>query len=184
MKIYLLAAALCLISVAYAQESTGETQSIRCSALAHIHTAITTPPEFSQAMANSATFYSGVFVAFREDRTGATSNNGEIGQRRDTVEVELRNTWQSKPDVVVGEMALCNTWRANYAEKLPAYLAETRSGDASAQSLVRLVGVPPTLPASGQVEKWRPIVAMAFSAWAKTGLNTGGEAREALKKKL
>lgn len=184
MKIYQLAASLCLISVAYAQESTSESQSIRCSALAHIHTVISTPPEFNEVMTNSGIFYNGIFSALRESRTGASSTNGEVSQRRDSIEAELRKTWKSKPEVVVSEMALCDSWRAIYAEKIRAYMAETGSEEPSAQSLIRLVGIPPTLPASGRIDKWRPIVAMAFGTWAETGSQTGGEAREALKKQL
>ena len=184
MKNYLLVASLCLIPIAYAQESTGETQSIRCSALAHIHTVITTPPEFNEGMTNSGIFNSAVFAAFRESRTGSSSTNGDVNKRRDTIEAELRNTWKSKPEVVISEMALCNSWRANYAGKIQSFMGENRSKAPTPQSIIDLVGSPPTFPAAGQVDKWRPIVSMAFRAWAETGSQTAGEARDEIRKKL
>lgn len=173
-----------LCSASYAQESAGETQSLRCSALAHIHTVIATPAAFNESVTNMGIFYSDAYAAFRESRTNASSTNGEIGQRRDTIESELRKTWKSKPEIVVSEMALCNSWRTTFAEKIPAYIAGTNSDKATAQGIVQLVGTPPTSPASGQVEKWRPIVAIAFNAWAETGSQTGGEVRDSVKRKL
>jgi hypothetical protein len=180
----LLPALLLLSSTSFAQESPGETQSIRCAALAHIHTVISTPPEFNESMANMTMLFTNTYTSFREIRTGSTTTNGVIGRRQDTVEAELRDTWKSKPVVVVEEMALCNTWRANFAERIPAYMASLGSKEPSAKGLVQLVGKPPIAPRPGEVEKWQPATKMAFDAWAETGSQTGGEARDALRKQL
>lgn len=83
------AAFLLFALTANAQESPAETQSIRCGALAHILTVIATPPAFNEAMGHSAMFYSVVFAALRDARTGAAGTNGEISGRRDTIEAEL-----------------------------------------------------------------------------------------------
>lgn len=180
----LLPVILLLCSASYAQESAGETQSLRCSALARIHTVITTPAAFNESITNMAIFYADAYAAFRESRTNASSTNGEIRQRGDTIESELRKTWKSKPEIVVSEMALCNSWRAAFAEKIPAYMARANTEKATVQGIVQLMGIPPTSPAFGQVEKWRPIVAMAFNAWAETGSQTSGEVRDSVKKQL
>ena len=185
MKNLIVLLAICqLCSASHAQESAGETQSLRCSALAHIHTVITTPPAFNESMANSAIFYSDVYLAFREFRTGASSTNGAVSQRQDTIESELKNTWKSKPAIVISEMALCNSWRVNFAEKVPSYLATLGTKKPTPQEITQLVGTPPTSPATGQVEKWRPIVTMAFDAWAETGSLTGGQVRDSVRKQL
>lgn len=180
MKRPIILASLFLFSSAFAQESPSETQAIRCGALSHILTIIATPPAFNEAMGQSAGFYSGVFGAFIEARTGSGGTNGEISSRRDTVEAELRRTWQAKPDIVVREMAICNTWRAEFAPRIAALNGEIRS---SAQ-VIQVVGVPPIEPRVGEIDKWRPIVTTAFAAWADSGSMTGGEAKSAIKKNL
>ena len=137
-----------------AQEAPGETQAIRCSALAYIHTNLTSPPAFNVAMGKSAEFYGGVFAAFQEERTGAGATNGEVSLRRDGVEAELRRSWRSRPAIIVSEMALCNTWRAEFAPRIGAANGAIRSG----KQIVEIVGAPPSEPAEGEVEKWRPLV--------------------------
>jgi hypothetical protein len=87
-------ASLFLALTANAQESPAETQSIRCGALTHILTVIATPPAFNENMGHSAMFYSEVFAALKEVRTGAAGTNGETFARRDSIEAELRRTGQ------------------------------------------------------------------------------------------
>lgn len=183
MKKYLLLLSVSVISLAHAQESISETQSIRCSALAHIHTVIITPPAFNDAMTNMSIFNSEVYAAFQTTRTGSFLTNGQVYKRRDFVEAELRETWKSKPEAVVNEMALCNSWRAAYAGKVQAYMAQT-SKQSDPQAVIRLVGSPPGFPAAGQVEKLRPIVSMAFQAWAQSGSKTGGELNDEIRQQL
>lgn len=85
-----------------------------------------------------------------------------------------------KPEVVIREMALCNTWRAEYAPRLAAVNGDTRTGNQMAEAL----GLPPTEPRPGEADKWRPIVTTGFAAWVESGSKTGGEARAAIKKQL
>jgi hypothetical protein len=120
MKTYLLASTLLIASSVQAQESRAETQAIRCAAVSYLHTNITTPPAFNEAMGNSVQFYQQVFAAFRQVRTGAAPTNGEVSQRRDLVIAEFKGTYPVNPDAVVREAALCNTWRAEYGPKIDA----------------------------------------------------------------
>lgn len=180
MKIQILAASLLFASSVHAQESLGETQSIRCSALANVMTNISSPPAFNEAMAQTTEFYSGVFAAFRETRTGASATHGEVSGRRDTVLVELRKTWQTNPEGVVQELALCNSWRAEFGPRISTLAGEVRDG----KRLIEIVGAPPNMAKPGEADKWRPIAQTAFIAWAAAGSKTGGEARTEIKKKL
>ena len=180
MKTQIFVAALLFSLNAQAQESPAESQAIRCGALTHIHTIISSPPAFNEAMAQATEFYGGVFAAFRETRTGSSATNGEVSGRRDTVEAELRKTWQTKPELVVREMALCNSWRAEFAPRIAAFNSEIRNG----KQAIEIVGTPPSAPSPGEIDKWRPIVSTAFTAWAESGSKTGGEARSELKKNL
>ena len=180
MKIQILVILTFLASDVYAQESSSETQSIRCSALMHVLTNITTPPNFNGAMAQANEFYSGVFATFREARTGSRATNGEVSNRRDTIEAELREAWQAKPAAVVQELALCNTWRAEYAPRLAAQGGEIRSG----KQLMEIVGSPPAKPRDGEADKWVPIANIAFTAWSAAGSKAGGETKAELRRQL
>jgi hypothetical protein len=180
MKIKYFAFSVLLASAAHAQESLGETQSIRCSALSYIHTVIATPPPFNEAMTSMALVFSQAYAAFRTVRTGATMTNGEVSARRSTVEAEFRRTWKAKPEILVREMALCNTWRAQYALRFAAAKFDSTSPEA----LIGVIGIPPSNPAVGEEEKWRPVVNMAFEAWEEAGLKTGQEARAEFKEQL
>ena len=77
-------------------------------------------------------------------------------------------------------MALCNTWRAEFALRIGAANGAIRSG----KQIVEIVGTPPSEPAEGEVEKWRPLVSGAFNAWSAAGSKTGGESRDEIKRKL
>ena len=180
LKLQLLSTLLIFATGLHAQESAGETQSIRCGALTHVLTSITTPSAFNEAMAQSTEFYSGVFASFREARTGAAATNGEISDRRDTVQAELRKTWRSKPEGVVQELALCNSWRAEYAPRIAALNGEIRSS----RQLSQIVGSPPTRARDGETEKWAPIASTGFTAWAESGSQTGGEAKAEARRKI
>lgn len=180
MKLRIFLVSILIATTAHAQESTSETQSIRCSALTHVLTNIDTPPEFNEAMAQTTRFYSGVFASFREARTGQAPTNGEVSGRRDTVEAELRTTWRSKPEVIVQELALCNSWRAEYAPRLAAVNGEI----SSAKQLLEVVGSPPTKPRTGEADKWRRIASIGFTAWAAAGSQTGGETKAELKRQI
>lgn len=179
-KLQVLLASILVTTCAHAQESSSETQSIRCSALTRILTIIDSPPEFNDAMAGSTQFYSGVFASFRKARTRAAITNGEISGRRDTVEIELRKTWQSRPEAVVQELALCNSWRAEFAPRLAALSGEIGSD----KQLIEIVGSPPAKPKDGEVDKWRQIAKVGFTAWAASGSQTGGEAKADLRRQL
>lgn len=180
MRTIVTVASLFFALAANAQESPAETQSIRCGALAHILTVIATPPAFNETMGHSAMFYSDVFGALKEVRTGAAGTNGETFARRDTIEAELRRTWPVKPEAVIREMALCNTWRAEYAPRLAAVNGGTGTGN----DVVEALGLPPTAPRPGEADMWRPIVTTGFAAWVESGSKTGGETRALIKKQL
>jgi hypothetical protein len=179
-KIQMLAASVLLATSTHAQESSSETQSIRCGALSHVLTIISTPPELNNALTQSAMFYSSVYAAFREARTGAAATNGEVSGRRDTVEVELRRTWRSRPEAVVQELALCNSWRAEYAPRLAVLNEKTSMG----KQLTEAVGTPPVKPRYGEADKWRQIADVGFNAWLAAGAKTGGESKEEIIRQL
>ena len=174
MKPFLLASALLFTSYAHAQESRSETQAIRCAAVSHIHTSIATPAAFNEGMSGITELYGSVFAAFREVRTGKPPTNGELSDRRDLISAEFKSTYAVNPELVVREAALCNTWRAEIAPRIEAQDPQTLS------QFVKVAGVPPLAPEAGQVEKWRPLVAAAFAAWANTGYATRASIRKQL----
>lgn len=161
-KVYLFAGVLFLGACAHAQELRGETQSVRCGALAFIHTSLSASnPAFGEAMTSSSIFYGSVFSASRAVRLGVGATNGEVGARRELALAEFKKSWALNPDSVVREMALCNTWRAAFAPRVVAL-----KDSISAAELVRAVGDPPEVPTAVEVDKWRSIVPHAFAAWA------------------
>jgi hypothetical protein len=85
-----------------------------------------------------------------------------------------------KPEAVIREMALCNTWRAEYAPRRAAVNGGFRTGN----QLEDTLGLPPTAPRPGEADKWRPIVTTGFAAWAESGSKTGGETSAVIKKQL
>ena len=177
MKNYLLAAAmLCGSFAANAQELRSETQAVRCAAISFIHTSLSASnPAFGEAMTQSGIFYGGLFGASRKIRTGLTTTNGEVNARRELVLEELKKTWVSNPEVVVRETALCNTWRGQFGPQLTAW-----KDDGNETELVRIVGEPPVSPSKEEIEKWRPIVPLAFTAWATLDYSTPASVRRKL----
>ena len=159
---------LLVTSSAAAQETPVETQSIRCGALTYIHAGLgKKSPAFGMAMLTSTRFYSSLFSASRFTRTGLDTTDRLILARRDIVLAELKNSWQSNPESVVQEVALCNTWRATYA---PRIVKLTESS--SPEELVQTVGYPPEHGSKEQVAKWRPLVIQAFEQWLNIGATT------------
>jgi hypothetical protein len=176
MKQYLFAVAILSGLAVNAQELRSETQAIRCGAISFIHSSMSAAnPAFGEAMTQSSIFYNGIFGASRKNRTGVMTNNGDANARRELVLAELRSTWESNPEAVVREAALCNTWRAQYGPKLAA-----RNNDGNEADLLRIVGEPPATPSREEIEKWRPIVPLAFTAWAALDYSTPASVRRKL----
>lgn len=180
MKIYLLAATFLASSCAYAQESRTETQAIRCAALSLIHTSLTdSNPAFGDAMTRLAMLYGAVYASTQAARTGATLTMGKIEARREVAVEEFKMSWRSSPDVVVREAALCNAWRSEFGPRLAA--SDKRDDE---PEFLRLVGQPPARPSGEEVERWRPLVPLAFSAWAELGYATPSSMRAKVRESL
>jgi hypothetical protein len=176
MKQYLFAVAILSGLAVNAQELRSETQAIRCGAISFIHTSMSASnPAFGEAMTQSGIFYGGFFGVSRKNRTGLTTTNGEVNARRELVLEELKKTWVSNPEVVVRETALCNTWRGQFGPQLAAL-----KDDGNDAELVRIVGEPPVRPSKEEIERWRPIVPVAFAAWAALDYGTPASVRRKL----
>lgn len=154
-----------LASSSHAQERIVETQALRCGALTYIHTSLgKASPTFGAAMEASTRFYASLFNASRYTRLGVESTMNEIHARQDRLLAEYRTSWKSNPEPIVQEVALCNSWRAEFASRI-VQLRDT----STPQDLVRLVGTPPKHPSEFQVHKWRPLTNQAFKEWEITG---------------
>jgi CelD/BcsL family acetyltransferase involved in cellulose biosynthesis len=111
-------------------------------------------------MGATTQFYSSLYSASRFVRLGNDVTAEEIQDRQEQLAAEFRRSWKSNPESVVQEVALCNTWRAQFASRIVTLNEASTPGD-----LVRVVGTPPKRASIEQVTKWRPLVSQAFETW-------------------
>jgi hypothetical protein len=172
-KLQLFAVALVSASCLHAQESSAETQAIRCAALSYIVTSVEQDAgSFANEMADAATFYGDIHGAGRSLRTAVNMTNGEVLARRELALQEFRASWVSRPGAVIREAALCHTWSARFVPKVVAH-----PNIDSAAELMRIVGEPPANPAPEQLDLWRTVLPRAFAAWAASGYATPASIR-------
>jgi hypothetical protein len=151
------------VSSASAQENRTETQALRCGTVTRIHTSLSqSSPAFGTAMGATTQFYSSLYSASRFVRLGVDVTNEEILDRQGQLAAQYSRSWRTNPEPIVQEVALCNTWRAQFASRIVKLDEASTPGD-----IVKAVGAPPKRASVEQVTKWRPLVNQAFEAWLK-----------------
>lgn len=176
MKPYLLTSTLLLCSIAFAQESRTETQSVRCAALSYIGTSLSAAePSVGEFTTRSASMSGNIFGASRKFRTGLPTTNGELGARRDVLLAEFKKFWESNPEGVIREGALCSTWLLEFSPRLSSINSASSDAD-----LLRVVGEPPTSPSAREITQWRAVAPRAFASWEMLGYATPASIRKKL----
>lgn len=168
------AAALVAVSAAFAhpgalaQESSAETQAIRCAAIYHVLSGVSsTHPELGAQFSGAGKGFVQIFGYERKKRSGSVTN-GEIFRRRDLVLKELAKSYKHDPDMVLSETSICAAW-------LSALL------DSENDSVPAVPGKTAAL----QLKKdYQNVVQMTFSSWMDSGAMTPEDVKEGIRRQL